>query len=318
MDDLKIMLSKTAKNLIPLFIFILGSFLFLVPLAHADIGITIYPLNYKLVLNPGQEWEGITTVVNPNDFPLTVKPEKENIIGGAEGNISLTTEEMSQYGLMNWISFDEQEFTLEPKASKEFHYKIKIPDNAPPGGHYAAVLFRGIPPEEMTGIGVSGRTGTVILVEVTGDVVKKAEITSLDAPTFIAHGPLDIHFKVKNDGNTYLFPEGKVVVSGWFQKTELTWQQKVVFPGFERTYDVSWNKKYLFGPLTITVNAFIPDGPAIEPVKITTWAFPYQEAIIILLIIILIIWGVKTFKRKFKIVKVERPEELNSEKETKI
>jgi len=309
---------QTAKIFISLFVCLLASFFILVPLAHADIGITIYPLNYKLTLNPGQEWEGITTVVNPNNFPLTVKPEKENIIGGAEGNVSLTTEEISQYGLMNWISFDENEFTLEPNASKEFHYKIKIPDNAPPGGHYAAILFRGIPPEEMTGIGVSGRTGTIILVEVTGNVIKKAEITSLNTPSFIAHGPLAVNFKIKNDGNSYIFPEGKVIISGWLQKQELTWEPRVVFPGFERTIDVKWDKRYLFGPLTITVNAFIPNGPMLEPVKITTWAFPYQEIIIILLIIVLIIWGVKTFKRKFKIVKVGKSEELNSSKETKI
>ena len=64
----------------------------------------------------------------------------------------------------------------------------------------------------------------------------------------------------------------------------------------------------------MTVNALIPNGPALEPVKITVWAFPYQEAIIILLILILIIWGIKTFKKKFKLVKVSDLEKISTEK----
>jgi len=288
----------------------LGSFL-----AKADISITVYPLTHKLVLSPGQEWEGSTTVVNPNDFAMKVKVEKENIVGGAEGNISLTGEELSQYGLMNWLYYDENEFLLQPKQSREFHYKVKIPDNAPPGGHYAAILFKGESAEEtQSGIGISGRTGTVILVEVTGDVVKKAEITNISAPQFITHGPLEVSFKIKNEGNSYIFPEGKVIISGIFQKKELSWEPRIVFPGFERTFSVKWNRTYLFGPFKVTVNALIPNGPALEPVKVTVWAFPYQEAIIILLILILIIWGIKTFKKKFKLVKVSDLEKISTEK----
>lgn len=283
--------------------------------AQADIGITVYPLSYKLVLSPGQNWEGLTTVVNPNDFPLKVKVEKENIIGGAEGSVSLTPEELSQYGLTNWITFNTEEFILQPQERREFRYQVKIPDNAPPGGHYAAILFKGSTVEEQaSGIGVSGRTGTVILVEVTGDVVKKAEISFVFVPKFISHGPLAIDFKIKNEGNSYIFPEGKVLVSGLFQKKELSWEPRIVFPGFERTFSVRWDRTYLFGPLTITINALIPNGPALEPVKLTIWAFPYQQAIIILLILILIIWGWKTFKKKFKLVKVETEKENTPDK----
>lgn len=304
------LLTKTTKNLIQLGLLIFCFALFLIPFYHtkADIGITIYPLSYKLVLSPGQEWEGMTTVVNPNDFVLKVKVEKENIIGGAEGNVVLTTEDINQYGLMNWINYNVDEFELQPQERKEIHYKIKIPENAPPGGHYAAVLFKGLPAGELSGIGVSGRVGTVILVEVTGDVVKKAQITSIQVSKFISHGPLTINFKIKNEGNSYISPEGKVIISGLFQKKELNIDSRVVFPGFERTFGVKWDKKYLLGPLTITINAFIPNGPAIEPLKTTVWAFPYQEGIIILLIIILLVWGIKTFKKKFKIVKVEETE----------
>ncbi|MCX8016141.1 MAG: hypothetical protein N2692_02465 [Patescibacteria group bacterium] len=309
------LLTKTTKNLIHgfLFAFCLIIFLFLINQAKADIGITVYPLSYKIVLSPGQEWEGMTTIVNPNDFVLKVIVEKENIRGGAEGSISLTSEDLNQYGLAKWISYDVEEFELQPKQSREFHYKIKIPENAPPGGHYAAVLFKGKPAEEASGIGISGRTGTVILVEVTGDVVKQAKISSIQAPKFIDHGPLTTAFKILNEGNTYIAPEGKVVISGLFQKQELAIDSRVVFPGFDRTFAVKWDRKYFFGPLNVVINTYIPNGPAIEPAKIVIWAFPYQEAILIVVIILLIVWGIKLFKKKFKIVKVEEKPKENQE-----
>ena len=307
--------SKTIKNLIHLIFSIFCLVIIFTPTCHlkADIGITVYPLSYKLILSPGQEWDGTTTIVNPNNFILKVLVEKENIVGGAEGNISLTAEDISQYGLAKWISYDVEEFELQPKQSREFHYKIKIPDNAPPGGHYAAVLFKGKPAEEVTGIGISGRTGTVILVEVTGEVVKKAKISSIQAPKFIDHGPLTVAFKILNEGNSYISPEGKVVVSGIFQKQELAIDSRVIFPGFDRTFTVKWDRKYIFGPLNIAINTYIPNGPAIEPAKVVIWAFPYQEAVLIIVIILLIVWGIKIFKKKFKIVRLEEKPKENDQ-----
>lgn len=281
---------------------------FLVKIASAQVSISIYPVSFRVALNPGETYTGSVTVINPNNFDLGVRPEKENMAGGAEGEVQLLGNEETKYGLASWIYFNETEMVLKPQERRDVSFVISIPLNAQPGGHYAAILFRGLGPEQLgesgSGVGVSGRVGTTVLVEVSGDVQKSGEVVSLDAPKFISHGPLEISFKVKNTGNTHFNPEGKIVVSGLFQNKELNWEPRVVFPGYDRTFKVNWGNKYFFGPIKITLLANIPGAATLNEMSVTVWAFPWQEALIVIAVIALVWLVVRTFKKKFKIVKV--------------
>lgn len=281
---------------------------FSIKIALAQVSISIYPVSFRLALNPGESYTGSVTVVNPNNFDLAVRPEKENISGGAEGEVQLLGSEETKYSLASWIYFNETEMVLKPQERREISFVVSVPLNAQPGGHYAAILFRGLSPDQLTaggsGVGVSGRVGTTVLVEVSGDVQKSGEVTSLDSPKFISHGPLEVSFKVKNTGNTHFSPEGKIIASSWFQKKELNWEPRVVFPGYDRTFKVDWDNKYFFGPIKITLLSNIPGAAALNEMSITVWAFPWQEALILIAVIVLIWLIVRVFKKKFKIVKV--------------
>jgi len=310
------MKGKIIKALFFTIVLIAGICLAGIKISQAQISITIYPLSFKLTLNPGDVYESAITVVNPNDFDLGVLPEKENMAGAAEGSVQLLGEMGNAFGLASWISYNEKETVLKPQERREFPFKISIPNNAQPGGHYVALLFRAVLPEEAenkpkSGVGISGRVGTLVLVEVTGDVKKSGEITSIEAPKFISHGPLEAVFKVKNTGNSHFSPEGKMIFSGLFGlwKKEVSWESRIVFPGFDRTFKVQLGNKYLFGPIKATVNAKISDDIILPAISITTWAFPWQEAAVLIVIIGLLILAVKIFKKKFKIVKIESRKE---------
>jgi len=101
-------------------------------------------------------------------------------------------------------------------------FTITVPENAQPGDHYASILFRALPiqKDQITGIGTSGRVGTVILLNVSGDVKKAGEIQEIKVPKFIGRGPLKVSVKINNTGNTFFNPEGRVIIKGLFQKTE--------------------------------------------------------------------------------------------------
>lgn len=103
-------------------------------------------------------------------------------------------------------------------------FTITVPANAQPGDHYAAILFRALPPDvnKNSGIGTTGRVGTVILVNVSGQVKKSGIIESIKAPKFMGRGPMNIEFKMNNTGNTFFSPEGRVSFKGLFQKTEIS------------------------------------------------------------------------------------------------
>lgn len=286
---------------------ILGSFVLLPFFTFAQVGISLYPIKFRLTIEPGKSYSDTVTVINPNNFPIGVKPEVENIAGGEEGSIDLFEEDIP-YGLMAWISVDRTVFTLGPQERRQVPFSINIPENGEPGGHYGAILFRAIPPPtpegQQSAIGVSGRVGTVILVEVPGATIKTGELTEFTGPKYIARGPVEFVFKVKNTGNTHYNPEGKIIIDGIFaKKTEIGFEPRVVFPGYSRTFKSQWPIHYAFGPLTATAQINVP-GSGTQLATLTFFAFPWQESGAGLLLVLILWFGLRTFRKKFKIVKM--------------
>lgn len=294
---------------------------FQIEAASAQLSISNYPLSVKGKIAPGETFEGVVNIINSSQTEVVkIRPEKENLMGGAEGVVELLGEKDTGWGISSWIKFEsDEEFILAPKEQKQIKYKIEVPENAQPGGHFGAVLFRALSPDDSidtsSGVNISGRVGTVLLFEVTGDIKKGAEISQLIAPKFIDHGPVSIAMKLNNSGNSYFTPSGKITFKNLWRTEEadffnpgmkLTDLNKpgVVFPGFDRTYESMWNKKYLIGPVFITANIAMEEGgPAIASKTIIIWAFPWQEGAIILAILLVLMLGIKQFRKKFKIVR---------------
>lgn len=273
----------------------------------AATGITLYPTSFKLSLKPGETYKGEVTAVNPNKFDINVLPEKEILAGGPEGAIKLTGEEQNQFGFLSWIYFNPEQKLVKAGERYPMPFEIKVPENAQPGDHYAAVLFKALPiqKDQISGIGTSGRVGTVILVNVAGDVKKTGVIEEIIAPKFIGHGPLKIAVKINNTGNTFFNPEGRVIIKGLFQKTEKSWEPKLVFPDYARNFDVTWNQRYLFGLFKVTVDANVPGGETLPSQTVYVWAFPWQEALVIFTMLFTLSFIIKKFKSKFKLVRID-------------
>lgn len=277
--------------------------------ALADVSISLYPVSFRIQADPGQTWKGIITVTNPNATQLGVQPEKENLGGGAEGSIQLLGADANSYGLASWIQIDGKPSLLQPGQKKDFPFSIHVPFNATPGGHYAAVLFRAIPSQQAggaagAGVGVSGRVGSVVLLEVSGDVKRSAVLESVDAPKFLSHGPFTVTLKINNTGNSYFNPEGSVTFQNLFWKQDVSWDPRVVFPGFDRTFTATWDQRYAVGPVFATVLTKMPDGTVIGQQTVITWVFPWQETLIGCAGLVVLWIGIREFKRRFKIVAV--------------
>lgn len=290
--------------------------------AFAQLSISTYPLSVKGQIDPGQTFEGTVNIINSSENEsVKIRLEKENLMGGAEGAVELLGEVDTGWGISSWVKFeDDSDFILEPKERRAVNFSIEVPLDAQPGGHFGAVLFRALPADEKenteSGISVSGRVGSVLLFEVTGDINKGAHISWIDVPKFLSHGPVDVRFKLKNDGNSYFTPIGNVTYKNLWMKNEAEFYNPgkaetdlnkpgVVFPGYDRTYASKWDKKYMFGPVKITINAQMEEGgPEIASKSIIIWVFPWQEALIILAVILLLWIITKAFKTKYKIVKV--------------
>jgi hypothetical protein len=199
-------------------------------------------------------------------------------------------------------------FTLAPNQQLQVPFTITVPANGEPGGHYGAILFRGLQASSTgSGVGISGRVGTVILLNVPGASYATGNIASFAGPAaYVSHGPFSFSFTVNNTGNTHFTPQGQVTITGpLFGKTVLPFTPGIVFPGFDRTFTATWPGYYAFGPLTATVALTIPGNTSTVMETITFFAFPWQETLIVLVVLIVLYLIFRGWKKNFKIVRVK-------------
>lgn len=285
------------------------SFLFLwsSQTTNAQVGISLFPIKFNVTIESGKSYSDTVTVINPNDFSIGVKPEVENISGGDEGSIDLIDTDIP-HGLTAWISINKNSFDLGPQERRQIPFTINIPANGEPGGHYGALLFRSIPPAggAASGVGISGRVGSVVLVNVPGQTSAIGNIENFSGPnSFISHGPVSFSFKIKNTGNTHFEPQGNITLTGPFtSKIEVPFNSRIVFPGHDRTFTAIWDNKYGFGPITANLNINIGDSGA-QSSSLSFFMFPWQETIAAIAALCIIWFGWHSIKKKFKIVRVK-------------
>jgi hypothetical protein len=285
---------------------VLSLFLLFPQKSHAQVGISLFPIKFDVTVAPGQTYSDTVTVINPNNFPIGIQPEVENIAGGNQGSIDLTDTDIP-HGLSAWININQAEFTLAPQQQLQVPFSITVPADGEPGGHYGAILFRGLPASSTgSSVGISGRVGTVILLNVPGASYATGNIASFAGPaTYVSHGPLRFSFTVNNTGNTHFTPTGQITLSGpLFGNSVLPFNSGIVFPGFDRTFTASWPGRYAFGPITATLSLTMPGNTSTVTQTITFFAFPWQETLIVLVILIVLFLALRTWKKNFKIVRV--------------
>lgn len=291
-------------------------------LARADdgspIALRIAPLSYDLTINPGEEKSGKIYIENISDVDIEVQAELSNFFIDDNGSYiftdekEITNENLKPYLMSSWLSLNENNFTLGKGENKLVDYNIKVPLDANLGGHYGVVFFRtackafddkAVVSTDKSSVCVSGRVGTLFLVQVGGDATKKGILKKLDLPKLSFGDKANLSIEIENVGNTHFRPEGQVVVKNIFgqemSKTEI--KDKTILPTMSRTFSEELVRKDLLG--FYRIQGSIKDGDGNE-MKFSRYVLmlPWKEILIILLITGGWIW----FLKKFRIRKIKK------------
>lgn len=169
---------------------------------------TVTPMSQTIELVAGEEYTGRIVVANPasakSDFTYRVTASVYNVRGEEYEADFLTESEQSQ--IVKWIEIKEPTGTLKPNETREVEFTIKVPENAPAGGQYAALMVGS------AGSGASNGSVTVnniyemasiIYANVDGETVREGEIISNSFPGFVTSLPITTRATVKNDGNVH-------------------------------------------------------------------------------------------------------------------
>lgn len=231
-------------------------------------GIELNPAIFEEKAEPGKTYTFTLKVTNSSDIEKTFYLAASDISGVDEAGRPQFAEEgePTPYDLSQWISFPDSELVLGAGETRGITFRISVPLDATPGGHFGGVFVETVPPRLRTiGAGVGVRVGSIVNLQIAGDVEENARIRSFSTDKLVYDAlPVVFDMRFENLGNTLLRPTGFVEVIDMFGKEvanlQINESAAGVFPKSERTLSVQWeDADFAFGRYQVLVSAVYGD-----------------------------------------------------------
>lgn len=274
-------------------------------------GLEISPPLVDVKTDPAKTVTFNIRVRNITKTTLVAQGEVNDFVAQGENGqakLLLDPNQVSPYSFKDWVQ-EIAPLNLAPGEQKTATINMNVPSTASPGGHYGVIRFTGTAPElEGTGVALSASIGTLVLINVSGDVVQKAQIADFytsqngKKSSFFEKGPVSFTERIKNEGNSHFKPIGTIRVTGTFgnEVGVLTVNKNGgnVLPGSTRRFDQTLNKTSLFGHYTAEANIQYA-GKNLNQ-SIGFWVIPYKTVAIFLGIVLVLIVVTRQLLKGYK------------------
>lgn len=276
----------------------------------AEVGISMSPMNQKIILTPGETYYGSFSISNgaSNDENLYVNVRKAPYYVNEEDTPTYDTNNGDYNQIVDWTTFDTAEVTLAPNTKKEIHFAIDVPLDAPAGGQYLSIIVAGGDNGEKLGeagqmINVKYSMAHLVFAEIAGTTVRKGEVSSVNVPGFLFTGDISGTSVIKNTGNVHSNAHYTLQVFPLFSNEEVYTNEespeyKTILPERSLSYTSYWTETPTVGIFNVVYTAEF-EGVTSQ-VKKMVIVCPIWLLIIILVVVLLIIVGLisKSKKRK--------------------
>lgn len=192
--------------------------------AQESLSVTVTPPMIQLTIGQGEVWASSLKIVNANPFDLTYYATPVDFeADGEEGKGTFMPLLASDHAsLGNWVEISRDPILVPRGESKEVPFAVRIPADAPPGGHYAAILI-GTTPEDAAVDGptvkVSSYVSSLLFVRIKGDIDERARIREFRTEKWLYQDPkATFLLRFENLGNTHLRPQGEIVLYNMWGK----------------------------------------------------------------------------------------------------
>lgn len=278
-------------------------------------GLSISPLHNLLTLDPGTSTNLKIQLKNITHNDVIAKAYINDFTAdNNSGNPVIITDPNKQLptSIKKFTKLNDVPLAVGQK--KEVSVPISIPKDASPGAYYGILRYRAIPsgsnaPGEGQ-VSLSASVGTIVLIQIKGDLKEQAQLSSLkvyqgdNSGTFFFQKPNKVGVEVKNLGNAFVQPFGKVVVTNSSGKQVYSYElnnvqpRATVLPSSKRTFKDSIKGISKPGRYKVSASISFGDGSNVLVSQKTFWYLPSWAAILILLILAaLIVLAVLAYHR---------------------
>lgn len=267
-------------------------------------GLTISPLTFELVADPGDSTVNELKVFNPTQSTFSVKMEVEDFTAvGEEGQVVVEKTEGKTYSLKEWVAFEPQSFTVEPGERQFVRFTITVPESGEPGGHYGSILAStvGTTGEGTTGTGIAYKVGALVLLTVSGEVRENLLVENFGVPDFQERGPVPFNVLFANNGTVHVRPLGFVQITSMMGKKveDIPFPQKSVIPGAKRKLEFAWDPQgFKIGRYTAALVGSYGQTNVPMSAVTTFWIFPWKQISLVgFFVLALLVFFLKTWSR---------------------
>lgn len=293
-----------ARRVFPIILFGFGIGSLFLPLSA--FALTVGPAKMEYSVNPGDIVGGSIFLMNEEQNERTFYSVFEKFTEDEGQKIFLKEES----DLAVWIK-TERSVTLKPGEQRNIPFRIEVPKDAPPGGHFAVMWWSTAPAGGKTNqpVSIVTRTGILVLLRVSGDIKEEGEVinfsTGNPANIFFSF-PINFNVVFQNKGNVHLKPSGKITIKNIFGATKKTLDVNPyslqILPQSKRGFDVKWeNPNFAFGPYEAQLDLTYGESKKQLAQSIWLGLFPLKiliGSIIALFIIFVVIpKGIKRYNR---------------------
>lgn len=187
--------------------------------------IAISPMYQKMVLIPGETYRGGFTVANPYDtasdlnYLVTVSPYYP--VKTNDNDVNYTGADLvtknSKNMIVDWVTINNPTGTIEPNNEVYVTFTIEVPDDAPAGGQYAALVTQENPEyveyNDSVAVNESMSMAHVLYAEIAGETNQSGEISENNIPSFLLNNTLETTSLVHNNGNVHT--DAEYVLQVW-------------------------------------------------------------------------------------------------------
>lgn len=261
-------------------ILVLSSVIISSPIVAAKSGLTITPLRTELDLLPGSATELSLTLTNSTENPMEIRLSAESftpINAQYDYAFDIATE------TARWVRFTQPTVTLSAGETRDIIYTVGIPLDAEAGGKYLSVFASSNIIEKGADLTSRQRVGSLLYINVAGEVTRSGELIGLNSPFLIA-GDSQWSMSLGNGGTTHyrsrynvseqqLFSEQVIASSGG---------DALILPGTVRTLVDSLPAPKLPGIYKLVYTIGLGDTPAVKEVRYVLYVPPAMAMVLLL------------------------------------
>lgn len=208
--------------------------------------LTISPTKIEVAADPGQTIMGEIELFNEESETKTFYTSFENFEPRGETGAPFFVG--AGAGLATWLGA-QGTVSIATGERAIVPYSITIPNDAVPGGYFAAVFFGSQPPtSDGNGeVSIGGKVGSLVLLRVNGVVEEGGGVLDFTKSTgkkFSVDLPVALSYRFNNTGADRVVPRGEIEIKNIFGMHVVTLNANLnegsVLPNSIRKFEVLW------------------------------------------------------------------------------